>query len=321
MLAHDPFSRPDVMMNVHLAGVPLSAFEEVGGAPAVAGDLPHAVRSLDDCEGTFESVASLGCAAPVPGPADADALDLDLGVCAGEDEEECDERCQLEQVREIAAGAGAQFIDATEGKEGGIHFPAALVASATSEGSEDDGEFYVMSREDPVLAGVVAELSCFVRNAKQAAARTRAAGVEGGGAKRQFRARLGAAAGAREAFGAESKEALAAARLAVGAVRKAVECMHGMGGAGEGEGDMSKDGSAVSLITIPKEASPADDHHRRRRLLQATPALSKTDKFRNMATASVVAVFLLIIAACGVLAMATMTFQPDSLLYPTTKRD
>ena len=85
-------------------------------------------------------------------------------------------------------------------------------------------------------------------------------------------------------------------------------------------------GKVVSLVTVPDAATVVATRHRRRALLQAGGsdndlAPTPSQKFRNITVATVVAVLIFVIAACGLLAMMTMTFPSDSLLYPRDKND
>jgi branched-subunit amino acid permease len=49
--------------------------------------------------------------------------------------------------------------------------------------------------------------------------------------------------------------------------------------------------------------------------------LTKSQRFRNMTVATVVAVMIFIVAVAGILALVTMSFPADSLLYPRSKND
>ena len=90
-------------------------------------------------------------------------------------------------------------------------------------------------------------------------------------------------------------------------------------------------GKVVSLVTVPDAAAVATRHRRRALLLQAEEggsdnnnndlAPTPSQKFRNITVATVVAVLIFVIAACGLLAMITMSFPSDSLLYPRDKND
>ena len=131
-----------------------------------------------------------------------------------------------------------------------------------------------------------------------------------------FNARREESLGVRESFGAGSREAAAAARLTAGAAKAAVARAH-----------KERGGKVVSIVTVP-DARQVDDaaaaRRRRRVLLQADDnelSLTPSQKFRNMSVATVVGVLIFVIAACELLAMLTMSFPSDSLLYPRDKND
>ena len=98
LLTHDALARPGAMLNVHLAGVPADA---LSATAAVAGELPHAVRHMDDCHGAFAAVASVGCGAGTS------AADLTAGCAAAAD---AVTDLDPEVLKELAAAAGAQLV-------------------------------------------------------------------------------------------------------------------------------------------------------------------------------------------------------------------
>jgi hypothetical protein len=53
----------------------------------------------------------------------------------------------------------------------------------------------------------------------------------------------------------------------------------------------------------------------------ATAVADKTRRFRDATSTFAVFFLLLVISVCGIMAMASMTFPSDSLLYPREKND
>jgi hypothetical protein len=302
LLTHDALSRPGAVLNVHLAGVPSSAL--LAGAAAVAGDLPHAVRHMEDCHAAHAAVAALGCGEATT------AAELTADCASGDASPH-----QLDNavLAELAAAAGAELT--TEGFTfAGDEGAAAFTLPRAGGGAEVDA--------------LLRELACFLGNAKAALGAAPQEGAATQATQRLLNARLERAAGVRGVFGAGSREAAAAARLTAGAAKAAVARAH-----------HARGGQVVSLVTVPDAqqldeatAAAAAAVTSRRALLAeggdgvgaaagGFPPLTPSQKFRNMSVATVVAVIIFVVAACGVLAMVTMSFPSDSLLYPRDKND
>lgn len=314
LLTHDALHRPGAMLNVHLAGVPSDAlFDTSSGASAVAqrlaGDFPHAVRHMEDCDAAHAAVASLGC---VEGTAAADLL-ADCATAADAAAVELESALDDELVVELAAAAGAEL----------------TAEGFTFVDGDGEGAAFTLPRAGggPEVDALLRELTCFLSNTKAAMKANEATGEgtpSGAGAsataaaatQRLFNARLEKSAGVRESFGAGSREAAAAVRLTAGAAKAAVARAHDARG-----------GKVVSLITVPDtgQLGATAASRRRRALLQASSSdglsLTPSQKFRNMSVATVVAIIIFIVAACGLLAMVNMSFPSDSLLYPRDKNE
>ena len=83
----------------------------------------------------------------------------------------------------------------------------------------------------------------------------------------------------------------------------------------------ARGGSAAAMIVVAGEGGDVDG--KRSGLLAAENATGDTalaaKKFANTSTAAVVALLLFVIAACGLLAMGSMSFRPDSFALPARK--
>lgn len=293
------------MLNVHLAGIsPESVLGSSAGAASVAGPLPHAVRHVADSEAVHAAVAALSCAA-------VRSADLTADCPA---ERPTDHLADEALASELAAAAGATLT-----ADGFTFAPG-----PTLPGGQSDGGTYTLPREGggEEVEALLRELTCFLGNARTALEEGDAGTRMGpGGATvttRLFNARLERSAGVRAAFGAASREAEAAARLTAGAAKAAVARAHAARGS-----------KVVSLVTLPDaaqvDAIVSAAGGRRRALLAEEhlgfSPLTPSQKFRNVAVASVVGVVVFVIAACGILALMTMSFPSDSLLYPRDKND
>lgn len=79
------------------------------------------------------------------------------------------------------------------------------------------------------------------------------------------------------------------------------------------------DDETVSPLELGRRGKAPETATARRRMAEGDSPSAEAQNFRRMATATVTAAFLVVVALVGILAMGTMTFPRDCLLWPSDK--
>ena len=85
---------------------------------------------------------------------------------------------------------------------------------------------------------------------------------------------------------------------------------------------MACDDETVSALELGRRGKAPATETARRRMAEGGGEVdpsAEAQNFRRMATATVTAAFLVVVALVGILAMGTMTFPRDCLLWPSDK--
>ena len=227
----------------------------------------------------------------------------------------CGERSgasERDAVRAVVAAAGAELTPrgvewtSLDGR-GAFVLPRGVGVDGTERRTNADLDVNLARATDATLD----EIGCLVASVGVVGNRRNDDGSDGR-ARTLGDATLAGAGAVASAAGSGSRAHVAASRLVVAAARVAIER----------EMD-ARGGSAAAMIVVAGEGGDADG--KRRGLLAAENATGDTalaaKKFANTSTAAVMALLLFVIAACGLLAMGSMSFPSDSLLYPREKAD
>ena len=301
LLRHDPGARPGALLSLRVVGVDDGILRDVPAAAAeVSGAFPTLAFPLEDVDDVHDAVAALGC-----GP---DVTRVDITRVCGE-RSGASER---DAVRAVVAAAGAELTPrgvewtSLDGR-GAFVLPRGVGVDGTERRTNADLDVNLARATDATLD----EIGCLVASVGVVGNRRNDDGSDGR-ARTLGDATLAGAGAVASAAGSGSRAHVAASRLVVAAARVAIER----------EMD-ARGGSAAAMIVVAGEGGDVDG--KRRGLLAAENATGDTalaaKKFANTSTAAVVALLLFVIAACGLLAMGSMSFPSDSLLYPREKAD
>jgi len=299
LLRHDPGARPGALLSLRVVGVDDGILRDVSAAAAeISGAFPTLAFPLEDVDDVHDAVAALGC-----GP---DVTRVDITRVCGERSG----AFERDAVRAVVAAAGAELTPrgvewtSLDGR-GAFVLPRGVGVDDTERRTNAYLDVNLARATDATLD----EIGCVV-----ASVGVGDDGSDGsdGHARILGDATLAGAGAVASAAGSGSRAHVAASRLVVAAARVAIER----------EMD-ARGGSAAAMVIVAGEGDSVDG--KRRGLLAAENATGDTalaaKKFANTSTAAVVALLLFVIAACGLLAMGSMSFPSDSLLYPREKAD
>ena len=270
-------------------------------AVEISGAFPALAFPLEDVDAVHDAVAALGC-----GP---DVTRVDITRVCGDRSGLPRWSAEDDAVGAVVAAAGAEMtprgVEWTSlDDRGAFILPRGVGVDETERRTNADAN---TSRDLDLARATDAtldEIGCFL------------AALNGASSDVSVRtlgdATLAGAGAVASAAGSGSRAHVAASRLVVAAARVAIER----------EMD-ARGGSAAAMVVVAGEGERGD--RRRRGLLAEEDAAGNAalaaKKFANTSTAAVVAVLLFVIAACGLLAMGSMSFPSDSLLYPREKVD
>ena len=281
-------------------------------AAEVSGAFPALAFPLEDVDAVHDAVAALGC-----GP---DVARVDITRACGDRSGRLRGSAEDDAVVAVVAAAGAEMtprgVEWTSlDDRGAFVLPRGVGDDETERRTDADAN---TSRDLDLARATDAtldEIGCLLA-ALFGVGEDRRDGADASDPDPSARtlgdATLAGAGAVASAAGSGSRAHVAASRLVVAAARVAIER----------EMD-ARGGSAAAMVVVAGVGERGD--RRRRGLLAeedaAGDAALAAKKFANTSTAAVVAVLLFVIAACGLLAMGSMSFPSDSLLYPREKAD
>ena len=277
-------------------------------AVEISGAFPALAFPLEDVDAVHDAVAALGC-----GP---DVTRVDITRVCGDRSGLPRWSAEDDAVGAVVAAAGAEMtprgVEWTSlDDRGAFILPRGVGVDETERRTNADAN---TSRDLDLARATDAtldEIGCFLA-ALNGVGDDNRDGASDALVRTLGDATLAGAGAVASAAGSGSRAHVAASRLVVAAARVAIER----------EMD-ARGGSAAAMVVVAGEGERGD--RRRRGLLAEEDAAGNAalaaKKFANTSTAAVVAVLLFVIAACGLLAMGSMSFPSDSLLYPREKVD
>lgn len=310
---HDPEARPGALLSLRVVGVADRFLRDRPAAAAeVSGAFPALAFPLEDVDAVHDAVAALGC-----GP---DVTRVDITRACGDRSGSGRPRgsAEVDAVGAVVAAAGAEMtprgVEWTSlDDRGAFVLPRGVGVDHTDRRTDADAntsrDLDLARATDATLDEIGCLLAALIGGGDD---RRDGDGATDPSARTLGDATLAGAGAVASAAGSGSRAHVAASRLVVAAARVAIER----------EMD-ARGGSAAAMVVVAGEGDRGDS--RRRGLLAeedaAGDAALAAKKFANTSTAAVVAVLLFVIAACGLLAMGSMSFPSDSLLYPREKAD
>ena len=311
LLNHDPEARPGALLSLRVVGVDDRFLRDRPAAAAeVSGAFPALAFPLEDVDAVHDTVAALGC-----GP---DVTRVDITRVCGDRSGRPQGSAEVDAVGAVVAAAGAEMtprgVEWTSlDDRGAFILPRGVAVDETERRTDADAntsrDLDLARATDATLDEIGCLLAALIGGGDD---RSDGEGASDPSARTLGDATLAGAGAVASAAGSGSRAHVAASRLVVAAARVAIER----------EMD-ARGGSAAAMVVVAGEGDRVD--RRRRGLLveedAAGDAALTAKKFANTSTAAVVAVLLFVIAACGLLAMGSMSFPSDSLLYPREKAD
>ena len=307
LLNHDPEARPGALLSLRVVGVDDRFLRDRPAAAAeISGAFPTLAFPLEDVDAVHDTVAALGC-----GP---DVTRVDITRVCGDRSGRPQGSAEVDAVGAVVAAAGAEMTPrgvewtSLDGR-GAFILPRGVGVDDTERRTNADLSRDLARATDATLDEIGCLLAALIGGGDD---RSDGEVASDPSARTLGDATLAGAGAVASAAGSGSRAHVAASRLVVAAARVAIER----------EMD-ARGGSAAAMVVVAGEGDRVD--RRRRGLLVEENATGDTalaaKKFANTSTAAVVAVLLFVIAACGLLAMGSMSFPSDSLLYPREKAD